>query len=77
MTDRDEYMTEMWIALERYQPYANTRGFGAEWKRMTTEHTEEAAWEAAREAVSAGEAAWYAADATKHINKAIEMEENK
>jgi hypothetical protein len=36
-------MKDMWEALERYQHWADERGFGAEWKRMTTERTEEAA----------------------------------
>ena len=43
MTSRDEYMTELWTALERYQPYADKHGFGAEWLKMTTERTVEAA----------------------------------
>lgn len=33
----------MWATLEKYQPYAEKRGFGAEWLRMTTERTEKAA----------------------------------
>ena len=46
-------MNEMWTALERYQPYAERHGFGAEWRRMTTERTEEAAWRA-------NDAVWFA-----------------
>lgn len=36
-------MTEMWTALELYQPYAEKYGFGDAWRRMTTERTVEAA----------------------------------
>ena len=62
MTD----LNEMWTELERYQPYADRRGFGDEWLRMTTERTEEAArvaWDAAYSAAcyataSAAAAAW-------------------
>jgi hypothetical protein len=39
-------LTEMWAALERYQPYADKAGHGESWKRMTTERTAEAAWAA-------------------------------
>ena len=49
MTD----LTEMWRELERYQPYADKRGFGEAWKRMTTERTPGAA-------AAAGETAWAA-----------------
>lgn len=55
MTD----LTEMWEALAEYQPYADKHGFGEEWRRMTTERTESAAW-AARARV-AWDAAWDAA----------------
>ena len=47
-------LEEMWQELERYQPYADKRGFGAEWKQMTTERTEEAARAATYVAWSAG-----------------------
>jgi hypothetical protein len=59
----------MWGAvLPTLQPLADDRGFGTEWKRMTTERTESAAAEAARAAAaaarsacsSAGAAAWAA-----------------
>lgn len=55
-------MNEMWEALERYQPYAEQHGFGAEWLKMTTERTEEAAWEARARASqqASGQAAWLA-----------------
>ena len=43
-------LTEMWTALERYQPYADKAGHGDSWRQMTTERTEAAA-----------DAAWYAA----------------
>lgn len=44
MNKHPDPMNEMWEALERYQPYADKHGFGAEWKRMTTERTKEAVW---------------------------------
>jgi len=40
-------LTEMWAALERYQPYADKAGHGETWKRMTTERTEDAVYAAA------------------------------
>lgn len=58
MTD----LNEMWQELERYQPYAEKRGFGAEWLRMCRERTEKAAHVAADAAGDAARAAaWYAA----------------
>ena len=45
-------MTEMWGALEKYQPYAGRHGFGEVWRRMCEERTEDAAdaaWDAAPE----------------------------
>lgn len=47
-------LTEMWRELERYQPFAERRGFGEAWLRMTTERTEEAAT-----AAMFASAAWY------------------
>lgn len=81
-------LTEMWAALERYQPHADKHGFGAEWLRMTTERTEQAASDAARAAwkarpqyYGAETAANCAADAlkwaertTREINEVIEKE---
>ncbi len=43
-------LTDMWAALEAYQPIADKKGHGKSWKRMTTERTEaaaDAAWNAA------------------------------
>ena len=53
MTD----LTEMWQELARYQPYADKRGFGEAWKRMTTERT----------ARAARVAAWVAAEAAARV----------
>lgn len=88
MNSHTDPMNEMWTALEQYQPYAEKHGFGAEWKRMTTERTEEAAYyarmRASEEPGQAAQAAWKVAmardaavTAVKLINKAIEMEENE
>jgi hypothetical protein len=52
-------MNEMWEALERYQPFADQHGFGAEWRRMTTERTPGAA-KVAAEAAWATPGAWEA-----------------
>ena len=52
----------MWgTVLPTLQPLADDRGFGTEWKRMTTERTESAAAEAARAATARAEAAAWAA----------------
>ena len=60
MTD----LNEMWAELERYQPYADKRGFGEAWKQMCQDRTGAAAvmvpW-AAGEPVVAAYAATYAA----------------
>lgn len=40
MTD----LTEMWTELERYQPYADRRGFGSMWRQMCEERKENVAW---------------------------------
>ena len=57
----------MWgTVLPTLQPLAEEKGFGAEWERMTTERTEEAAraaWEAVSAAWDAAVAAWSAARA--------------
>lgn len=76
-------MTEMWTALEQYQPYADKNGHGESWKRMTTERTAMAivgaAWgpdtgsdaaAAADEAYAA--VAWVEADVERHAATAIE-----
>lgn len=47
-------LTEMWAALESYQPHADKVGHGESWKRMTTERTAEAAKSAADKAWAAG-----------------------
>jgi hypothetical protein len=86
-------MTDMWTALEKYQPFADKHGFGAAWKRMTTERTEGAAWVAAwaaeakawEAAVAAERVAWAAeaedaedaAAAIRYINEAIALEGSK
>jgi hypothetical protein len=79
MTD----LTEMWEALARYQPYADRHGFGAEWLRMTTKRTKDAALDAAwasrvtvfaaRAARAARAAAW-----AMHVTatKSVEWERN-
>ena len=57
MTD----LTEMWAALESYQPYADKAGHGDTWRRMTTERTADAAKWAAEKAWAAAAvrgAAW-------------------
>ena len=57
----------MWgTVLPTLQPLADEKGFGAEWERMTTERTEEAAraaWAAAAMAAMADAALWAMADA--------------
>jgi DNA-directed RNA polymerase alpha subunit len=61
-------MTDIWGALERYQPYADRHGFGDAWRRMCEARTQEAAhWaaEAAREAGEAMDDAAWAADAVE------------
>ena len=87
----DEGMMEMWTALEKYQPYADKRGFGDAWLKMTTERTAFAARDAEAAASSdAAEpweawAAWAAAaaswaeaeEAIRYINRAIKLEETK
>ena len=51
----------MWgTVLPTIQPLADERGFGTEWKRMTTERTESAARAAVRAANAAADAAWAA-----------------
>ena len=82
-------MNEMWTTLERYQPYAEKRGFGNTWLKMTTERTVDAAWAAwlaADTADAADIAVWAAAaaadaqlasEAIKHINRAIAWEEKR
>ena len=54
MTD----LTEMWAALEAYQPRADKAGHGESWKRMTTERTSEAADAAQQFAEEAADAVW-------------------
>jgi hypothetical protein len=72
MTD----LAEMWANLEAYQPTADRRGYGAEWRRMCTERTEEAAMEAAWAAeLAATSSQWAAAWAealSRRINRAEE-----
>ena len=83
-------LTEMWAALERYQPRADETFRGESWKRMTTERTKEAAiWARPRDcfaATAAWAAAWaleatdtadaerIAAEAIEYINKAMEVQ---
>ena len=72
-------LNQMWAELSRYQPYADKRGFGEAWKRMTTERTKEAAaaaGETARAARDAEAAAW-AQLAIENIRKAIEQEQQE
>jgi hypothetical protein len=51
-------LTEMWAALERYQPYADKAGHGDSWRRMTTKRTADAAWAARGGTSVALVAAW-------------------
>ena len=80
-------MSEMWEALERYQPFAERHGFGDAWRRMTTERTADAAKGAAEAAWAtpgAARSAWaaraaaarvaYEATAIERINEAIALE---
>ena len=63
MTD----LNEMWAELERYQPYADKRGFGDAWKRMCEERTDYAAYVAAYAASRSNRAdRWLAADAAEY-----------
>lgn len=75
MTD----LTEMWQELARYQPYADKRGFGKAWLRMTTERTEKASCAAAAAAAVAAvyvaAAAWGAATAEGAANSAAREED--
>lgn len=77
MTD----LNEMWAALEAYQPYAEKRGFGEAWKRMTTERTMDAAYAAAARAAAFAatvEAPWGPAwEAAAEAAKAAEAAECK
>ena len=79
MTD----LNKMWTELERYQPFADKRGFGDAWRRMTAERTEEAAAYAATAAwataawATAGTAAAAAAWAIYvTATKSVEWERN-
>lgn len=54
-------LTEMWAALERYQPSADAAGHGDSWKRMTTERTKAAAFDAMNAAYPSSREAAYAA----------------
>ena len=82
-------LTEMWAALERYQPYADKAGHGDSWRRMTTERTADATWIAwAGASKKDGRAAKTAMDVwsaivesehkatriTEHINHAMEVQ---
>lgn len=42
-TRLDHSLAEMWQELERYQPFADRRGFGEVWRQMTSERTVDAA----------------------------------
>lgn len=79
-------LNEMWAALERYQPYADKKGHGESWKRMTQKRTKDAAWTAivtmwasptsrlARNAVWAARAALHPAeDSERFAAQAIEL----
>lgn len=78
-------MDWMWeVVLPASQPIADARGFGAEWRAMTTERTEAAAavvaaWSAAAAARaaawSARAAAWSAAEAARAEAEAARAEE--
>jgi hypothetical protein len=66
----------MWgTVLPTLQPLADDRGFGTEWKRMTTERTRAAAEAAARAAARAAESvAWEAARKAAYAVEAAEAE---
>lgn len=68
-------LTEMWAELEKYQPYADRRGFGYEWCRMMTERTTEAAlaaYMAARGRLAAGEkTSWHAKSASNLVRHVL------
>jgi len=67
MSDLDE----MWERFEEYQPTADRRGYGAEWRRMCQERTPRAA-KAVRDAAYwvARDAEWAVKTAIKCINQA-------
>jgi hypothetical protein len=46
-------LTEMWAALESYQPQADADGHGDSWRTMCRERTEGASWAAADAAAAA------------------------
>jgi len=66
-------MSGMWQSLARYQPFADRRGFGCEWSRMTAERTAEAARDAAR-AAGVADAPWPAEDAASVLAFALESQ---
>jgi len=62
-------LAEMWAALAEYQPQADRDGHGESWRRMCSERTGDAAWEAKLEARrSSTDSAWAAADAQEAID---------
>ena len=71
-------LNEMWEALAQYQPYADRRGFGNEWRKMTTERTKKAAYIATDAAAGQAEdaAAWAADSAGVAVCDAPKAEEN-
>lgn len=57
-------LNEMWVALTKFQPYADKLGFGAEWRTMCTERTIESA-ENVEKATRGMIEVWSAANAAK------------
>jgi hypothetical protein len=51
-------LTEMWAALEEYQPFADRDGHGESWARMCSERTREAARAAAQDKANGVPIAW-------------------
>ena len=68
-------MNEIWGLIENYQPFADSRGFGKQWKRMIDERTIEAARSAEWIAWEAGydDAADAASEAIRVIGAALEV----
>jgi hypothetical protein len=80
-------LKKMWTAMEAYQPFADKRGFGKEWRRMCEKRTEDASFAAGWAADAAGMTrVAYAAEAAgmsrsalaiKYIDKAISLAKAK
>lgn len=69
MSDKE---SEMWAALEAYQPTADLDGHGKSWRVMCEERTREAAVAAYFDAPAGSAAAWYAGSAAARPAAAAE-----